>query len=232
MASGRHGARRVARRLATAGLAGLILLTGACGGGGADDPLGRPWEVTQLPGGGIEVLGLRPGESRMAEALALLGPRVEAALFTAPGDGAVVEAYYSSVNAGGITGRLVLTLDLPEAVLEGLRARSPDVKRTRTGAIRYTLSMDDSELLLGAPIRAVTFVPSVDLKEEVVRARFGTPAERVETAAGEVHLLYPELGLDVLIARGGRTLLQYGHPEDFDWLRREASRHQEAAAGR
>jgi hypothetical protein len=207
------------RALATLGGAAALAVMLGLGGCGGEAEVGRPWEVTRLPQGGTEVLGLRPGQSRMTEALARFGKRVDAALFNTAGEEPVVEAYYSSVNAAGITGRLILTLSLPEHVMEGLQERSPEVDRLRTGTMRYTLNIEDSEMLLGAPIRAVTFVPSVRLDEEVIQARFGEPAERMRTEAGESHLLYPEMGLDIVLPLRGKPLLQYVHPQDFGWLR-------------
>jgi hypothetical protein len=58
-------------------------------------------------------------------------------------------------------------------------------------------------------------MPTFDLDEGIARARFGTPAEVLPVSAKEQHLLYPELGLDLVLDADGTDVLQYLSPDDF-----------------
>lgn len=60
----------------------------------------------------------------------------------------------------------------------------------------------------------MTFIPSINLDEEVIRTRFGEPDQRTELE-GVVHFLYPEKGLDVVIIEEGKEVIQYVVPRDF-----------------
>lgn len=211
----RPPARGVLPGLAVLALA--VLLAG-CGPGEREAP---PWEVEHLADGGIRVLGLRPGQDTLARVLERHGRRVEAALFESPDGELAVEAHYGSVAAAGITGRLIVTLDLGEEVLAALKRASPNYIFLETGSRRHELDALLADALLDERIRVVSFAPSANLDEETLTARFGPPAERVETGTGETHLLYPARGTDVLVDPEGGVIVQYVHPRDFAWLRRE-----------
>ncbi len=194
-----------------------VLLLAGCGRAPEEPP---PWEVERLAGGGIEALGLRPGESTMGEALRRFGRRVEAALFESPAGELTVEAHYGSVRVGGIAGSLFLSLDLGPETLAALKRASPNYLPQPSGGRRHELDAAFSDVLLEETIRVVSFSPQATVTEETLTARFGEPAERVTTADGSRHLLYPTLGTDVLVEPEGEVIIQYVHPRDFDWLRR------------
>ncbi|MDZ7751637.1 MAG: hypothetical protein U5S82_08240 [Gammaproteobacteria bacterium] len=195
---------------------GACLLAG-CGGGPEEAP---PWEVERLADGGIEALGLRPGESTMGEALARFGRRVEAALFESRDGELTVEAHYGSVRVAAIAGRLFLSLDLEPGTLEALKQASPNHMPQPSGGRRHELDAAFGDVLLDETIRVVSFAPQATVTEETLAARFGEPAERVTAADDSRHLLYPALGTDVLVEPEGNVIIQYVHPRDFDWLRR------------
>ena len=68
-------------------------------------------------------------------------------------------------------------------------------------------------------ITALTYLPSIDLDEAVINARFGKPAEQVAQAEGTVYWLYPDQGLSILVDREGKEILQYVAPQDFAAVR-------------
>lgn len=196
----------------------IAVLMGGCGGEPAEAP---PWQVERLEGGGTEVLGLRPGTSTMNDVLARFGSRVEAALFESPGGELSVEAHYGSVAVAGLTGRLIVTLDVGPETLEALKRASPNYIFLDGGGRRHEIDATLGDALLSEEARVLTFVPGTRLEEPTLTARFGEAAARIEAADGGVHLLYPEIGTDVLVPPKGRPLIQYVHPRDFGWLRKE-----------
>ncbi len=195
--------------------AAFLLLMAAC----APDRGAPPWEIERLPDGTTRVFELVPGRSTLADAAQRFGPAVEAALFITPDGHMTSEAYYRKVSPGGLTGKLVLSLQLDDTVLAALKDNSPERKRLRTGNVRLEIAAGDAGRMRDAVIRGMTFVPTADLDEEIVLARFGEPEERVTIDDNTAHWFYPSRGLAIVLDRSGKDLLQYVHPDDFDWVR-------------
>ena len=201
-------------------VAGLLWLYRGPGPDQPTPPAGeRPWEVQVLADGTSRVFGLIPGRSTLADAMGRFGKGLEAAMFESPGRPLTLEACYSEVVVGGITGRLILSLAPSPAVLQGLRERSPGAKRLGTGAIRYPIDFRDAEVLPSLTVRGLTLVPSANLDEATVQARFGDPVERVPAGEGASRWLYPDRGVAVTISEQGKDLIDYAAPSDFAWLR-------------
>lgn len=181
---------------------------------------GLPWQIDRLPDGATRVFGIIPGRTTLDEATQRLGEDRELALIAAPGEAGTLEAYYGHYSAGPITGRLILVLDVADRDLIAWRARAYH----ETGTRRYRLDPADRQRAGRAPVRVITFSPSVSLDEAVVRNRFGTPQSVVETSVEESHLLYPQLGLDVVLNKSGRDVLQYLTPAAFAAWREQLQR--------
>jgi hypothetical protein len=83
---------------------------------------------------------------------------------------------------------------------------------------KITMTTDDVARLRTLPIGSLTYLPSLHVEEPIFLKRFGQPAQRIrEKDSGLVHWLYPQHGLDITLG-GGKPLLQYVPPRDFDKL--------------
>lgn len=180
---------------------------------------GLPWQIDLLPDGGSRVFGLLPGRSTLSEARRLFGPDVQVALIAAPGETGSLEAYYETLSAGFVTGKMVLTLETTLAQREQmlLRARKAEYMESATRRIELT----ETDLLAadGAVIGAIAFIPTAALDEQIVLQRFGMPAERIRSGEHAEHYLYPEKGLDLRLDAKGKEVLQYVAPREFARLR-------------
>jgi hypothetical protein len=172
---------------------------------------GLPWQIDILPGGDTQVFGIIPGRTTFAEAIKQLGDDMELAIIAAPHESGTLEAYYSHHSFGPITGKLILVLDIAPDELSALRKRAFQDRGTR----RYYLDPDDLPAAYRAPVKAISFMPSINLDEEIVQARFGTPAGIIQGPAGQKHLLYPDKGLDLILSTDGKEVLQYLSPGEF-----------------
>jgi len=194
---------------------------------GSDEPVtGLPWQIDLLPGGDTRVLGLTPGRTTFGEAIELLGDDLGLAIIAAPQETGSLEAYYSHYSAGPITGKLILILDIDPEELSPLRERAFQDGGTR----RYRLHPDDLPVAYRTPIKAINFLPSFNLDEDIVQARFGTPAEVINVHARQKHLLYPDKGLDLILNTDSKDILQYLPPRYFGAHR--AQLQQSPAAGK
>ncbi len=181
-------------------------------------PAHLPWNIEVLPEGRSRVFGLTLPQSTLDEARALHGPDLELGLIMEHDRALALEAYQASANLGFTTGKLILTLAVPAAELTAIAGRATDAKPLPSGAHRLALAPEDARAAGRWPVSGVAFIPSIDLDEQTVLARFGEPAERIPAGPGRSHLLYPSRGLDLLLDAEGRELLQYVAPSAFEAL--------------
>lgn len=180
---------------------------------------GLPWQIETLPGGESRVFDLTLGKSTLTDARARFGPEMELAIVATPTEAGNVEGYYEALTLGFVAGKMIITADLPQDVIEGMRERAPKTEYMQSTTRKATLAEADRALALAAPIRGIAFIPSAQLDEAVILERFGQPAERIRIGENLEHFLYPAKGLDVVLDSKGRELFQYVAPARFDALR-------------
>ena len=178
--------------------------------------MGLPWQLDVLPDGSTRVFGLHLGASRLSDVLRILGEDdMELAIIAATDEVGSLEMYYGHYRAGVITGKLVVRASASEKNIKAWRKNAPKFDYTANGqAKKYRLSADDLNRALDEVVTGLTFIPSINLDEEVIRTRFGEPDQRTELE-GVVHFLYPEKGLDIVIIEKGKEIIQYVIPSDF-----------------
>jgi hypothetical protein len=198
----------------------LLVVTAltACGNDTQNDSnpvTGFPWQIERQPDGTTRVFGIVPGRTTLGEAIAQLGDDNELAIIAAPGETGSLEVYYGHFTAGRIEGRLILVADVEPENLASMQRRA----RREGGTHKLFLDEADLPTARRAAVRAITFMPTFNLDEEIARARFGIPAKVLPVSAQERHLLYPALGLDLVLNADGKDVLQYLSPQDFDSYR-------------
>jgi len=186
--------------------------------------IGLPWQINVLHDASTEVFGINIGHSRLSDAIEKLGSDMELAIVTATDTDADadevgnLEMYYGHYRAGLLSGKLVLQTDIDEQRINRWRENALRSEYMASGlAKKYTLSPDDLIEVLDEVIVGLTFIPAVNLDEEVILARFGEPARRIQFA-GVTHFLYPEKGLDLALHEDSKEVLQYVKPEAFQQL--------------
>ena len=179
---------------------------------------GLPWQIEILHDGSTEVFGLHIGNSRLSDAIAMLGNDMELAIIAATDEVGNLEMYYGHYRAGLLSGKLVLQTDISEQKIKAWRDNAIRSEYMATGmAKKYILSPDDLPHVLNETIIGLTFIPAVNLDEAVILARFGEPEQRLQSA-GAVHFLYPEKGLDIVLHEKSKEVLQYVSPDAFQQL--------------
>jgi len=178
-----------------------------------------PWQITLQADGKTRVFGITLGESTLNFARDLWGRDYNIGLFETSNQPLSLEAYFNEVTLGGISGKFVLTLEATQEELVALLQNVIKRKVLESGAKRYSLTAETSTLLAQKRIESLSYIPYINLDEEIIRKRFGEPAERIIIDQKRQHLLYPELGLDLLLDEEGKELLQYVAPAKFEQLR-------------
>lgn len=181
---------------------------------------GLPWQIEILPGGNSMVFGVTLGSSTLGDAHAQLGDDMELAIITTTDQGVGLEMFYSRYTAGVFHGKLVIAADVSPDTLQQLMERSIKAEYMESGARKYSLHPGDLPVALQAPVQTMTFIPAVNMNEQSAIKRFGPAAEIHRTSEQVTHLLYPGKGLDLIINKNGRDVLQYVAPRDFERLRK------------
>ena len=148
-----------------------------------------------------------------------LGDEIEVAIIAEPNEIGTLEGYYAQVPLGFVLAKMVVTVDVPDEAISAMRERALRAKHMESTTRRITLHPDDLAAADRLPIRAISVIPTINLDEATIVQRFGEPGERIVVSDKRTHLLYPKLGLDVVVNKDGKELLQYVAPQQFARLR-------------
>jgi hypothetical protein len=185
-----------------------------------------PWDVAVNERGQVEVFGVTLGESTLLDFKRLYDQKADLAMFAKPGEPLTLEAYFGRMSVGPLTARVILVADVDEATLQRWAGESTIADPTPSGARK--LSMSDRALLEAQdkPIRSISYAPSADYEEELIRRHFGEPAEIRKLPRGHRDedepvgrlWLYPAKGLAITVEPEDKELFQYINPARFDRL--------------
>jgi hypothetical protein len=196
-----------------------FFIPGAGQQAGVDPNSNLPWQISVDGQGGSSVFGLQPGVSMLGDVRRRLGDEIEVAIIAEPDEVGSLEGYYAQVPLGFVLAKMVVTVDADNAVISAMRERALKAKHMESMTRRITLHPDDLAAADRLPIRAISVIPTTNLDEATIIQRFGEPGERIVVSERRTHLLYPKLGLDVVVDKDGKELLQYVAPQQFGRLR-------------
>jgi hypothetical protein len=179
---------------------------------------GLPWQIEVLADGHSRVFDLTIGVNTLNDVRARFGEG-EMALVAAPDETASLELYLDTVTVGAVTGKLIVTAEIPVETIAAMRQRATKTQYMKSSTKKSALAEQDIPAAVAAPIRGLAFMPTINLDEATIIQRFGQPAERIRSSEQTEHLLYPERGLDVTLDSENKELLQYVAPRDFARLR-------------
>lgn len=177
-----------------------------------------PWHIEHPTSNSVRVFGLTLGESSASDAELRFREEAEPSLFKSPEGKMVAEMFFNQVNLAGLSSKIVLSIDVPEAELKEMYERGLRMASTGSGK-KITMTPDDIARLRSLPISGLTYLPSLHVDQTLFIKRFGEPAQRIqEKKSGLIHWLYPQNGLDIILGGSEKPLLQYVPPADFDKL--------------
>lgn len=165
-----------------------------------------PWEVNRLDNGSIRVFGLTLGKSTIQEANQIYASFAKTRLqdITSANDthSHQLIAIYDELSIGGIITKIHLGYQLDSEKLAEIFNKLPKnstVSIDDTEAMLYPLDIKTERSLLNTPVSSITYIPSIDFGEDIIRQRFGQAAEELIISDVKQLWFYPELGLQVYI---------------------------------
>ena len=167
-----------------------------------------------MPDNNVQVFGIHLGKTDYKTAQQALRVFGKTAIFTDPDNKATVEAYFDSVNLGGLSAKMVLNLVVDEDKIADMLERASAGKLQPSGAHQHELAEEDKQFLLSSPVAAITYIPSVRLDEEMIQERFGAPDSTNtglpdDEGNADIIWLYQKLNLTVIFSSNNKTLLIY-----------------------
>lgn len=175
-----------------------------------------PWKITHPTPDTTRVFGITLGKSTLDEVANTYKyeTELEVSLFKPTDEKLAVEGFFEEVNFNGLKAKIIMTIAVPAAELQGMFERGLRMNSTPSGK-RITLTADDLTRVRSLPVASLTYMPTTRLEESVIAKRFGEPAQRVrEKKTGLIHWLYPQNGLDVVL--DAKPFFQYLSPKDFE----------------
>jgi hypothetical protein len=193
--------------LTIVGIAALILIPSQ------QDPAPMPWEANIMSDGQVRVFDIHLGQTTLIQAQQTFKTAADIAIFHQAGKQATIEAFFESINLGGLSAKIVLNLSLENQAIETMMNRAVEAKLQPSGARKYALYQEDNIQLLQSKINSITYIPSVRLDEEMVLTRFG-PAGIISSSeeGGSQNITtwtYPNIGLTILFNPEAKTILEY-----------------------
>ena len=177
-----------------------------------------PWHIEHPAADKVRIFGMTLGQSTTNEAEQHFQEQAKPSLFKSPDGQLAAEMFFEQVTLAEMKSKIVLSIAVPTAELQGMYERGLRMSGTGSGK-KITLAPEDVTRIRALPVSGLTYMPSVRLEEDVVSKRFGQPAQRIrEKKSGAVHWLYPQHGLDITLGNGEKPVLQYVSPKEFDKL--------------
>ena len=169
-----------------------------------------PWEINIMDDGNPEVFNIHIGSSNLADAQRAFNEEAEVAIFEDETNNKLsAEAYFESINLGGLSAKVVLNLAVSQSAMKIMIGRATEGRIQNSGSRKYQLNHIDAQALLAAPVYALTYIPSfVKLDESILTSRFGKPYKQ-ESLNSKSVWHYPTKGLTAQFSEDEKSLLQY-----------------------
>lgn len=180
----------------------------------------RIWEAHIDEQGKLNVLGVVLGETTLKQAETVLHTQSERALFLELKEGKpqkeTLEAFFPTSPDRA---KIIIELDASPELLERIKQRAYNPKAFPSGNAKLEIAPEHNADIEAQVAKSFTYIPPISLTAEMVEQHFGKSEEQITDRDGNHHLLYPALGLDVVIAKEGKPLFQFVPPADFARLR-------------
>ncbi|MCF7821939.1 MAG: hypothetical protein K9M17_05815 [Mariprofundaceae bacterium] len=163
--------------------------------------------------GHLHVLGLILPGSTLREAEIKLKSRADTAIYIYPGEqgGRVtLEAFFPSIADHS---KVILQLQASQAMLEAMQQHATPPRLYPDGVVRMNLGDEDVLKVLTLPITGLSLIPSLEIDQKMLAARFGKPAKEVDEGKGVIRQEYPDVYLTTILSPDGRARLDFTVPD-------------------
>lgn len=179
----------------------------------------KVWNAHIDSNGQLNVLDVVLGKSTLKQAEAVLRSQSERALFIEVKNDTLqseaIEAYFPTSPDRA---KLVIELDASADLIKRIKKRTYKTLVFPSGNAKVEISPADMPEIEQLLVKSITYIPPVTLEPEVIEKQFGKATQQILDDDANLHLLYPALGLDIILPQKGKTMLQFVPPEQFGRL--------------
>ena len=171
-------------------------------------PAIEQWNLAVDSSGSTQFMGLVFGETSLAKAQLIFDGPGEAAVFLGKKGQRKkppqLEVFFDDLPEGG---RIILNLEAGELLEQIVKAKhQPNV--LPNGTIKLSVPPQYAKEVRRLRIASATFLPPVRIDLKSLEMVHGPPDSSIATVDGNLHLLYPALGLDLIRGEEGMDILQ------------------------
>ena len=179
----------------------------------------RIWDAHVNEQGHLNVLGVVLGETSLKQAEEILHTQSERALFLSLKEGQpqkeTIEAFFPTSPDRS---KIIIELAASPDLITRIKGRAYNPMAFPSGNAKLEISPEHNAEVETLIAKSITYIPPLDLTPEMVEKHFGKTTQQIVDSDSNIHLLYPALGLDVVIAQEGNPLLQFVPPTEFERL--------------
>jgi hypothetical protein len=178
--------------------------------------LGFPWQVIKQADGSTSVFQIHLGKTTFGEVEKLFLESAKLSLFKPKNGDAVIEAYFDKVLIGGLSSKIIVSFAIEQTKIIAMYDRGARISTLGDGTRKVILGSADQRSMRGEIITGITYLPSINLDDELIEKRFGQPKQKItEKNNATVHWLYPEIGVNVALHENAKEVIMYVRPADF-----------------
>lgn len=157
-----------------------------------------------------QIFGLTLGESTLKNAMQIFGREAEVSLFKDKDKGnnntnKEVEVYFSSTKIGGMSIKVILSLEVTQDILITLNKNIKNHEIMPSGNEKVEFNDFAKNQLLNQKIKHLSFIPRTTLDDKDIIARFGEPNTQTKDA-----WYYPDQGLKI-VRDGELNIFEYSN---------------------
>ncbi len=180
-----------------------------------------PWLIHIDAKGNPQVFGVTVGVSTLQEAMHHWRDIPSVAYFAGGQDPGSLEAYFAKVKTGPLEARVILRLFADPAQLESFAAHAIDPKPMPSGSYKYSLPDTQYAQAHQLTIKELDYIPRAALDEQIIKQRFGEPAEFATLSDERTLWIYPAKRLAIVLDPHGKDVLQYAAGSHFESMRQQ-----------
>jgi hypothetical protein len=193
-------------------------------------PAIEQWDLAVDNSGSTHFMDLEIGKTSLAKAQLIFKDPGEIAVFLGKkaqqNKTPQLEAFFDDLPKGG---RMILNLEAGELLETIVKAKhKPNV--LPNGSIKLAVPQQYVNDVRRLKITSATFLPPVRIDRKSLEIVHGPPESSIATVDGNLHLLYPALGLDLIRGEDGIDILQLvplnRFPELVAPLEKESIQHE------
>ncbi len=175
-----------------------------------------PWHIKIDASGTTKVFDLTLGQSTMEDARKIFRSDGKINIFVSTDNVTSIEAFFDHVVLSGLNANVILSLSLDPETLNAMYLRGVRQSELDNGAKKVSISSADMATAGKAVIQQITYLPSANLKGDVITKLFGKPDSIIKESPDVEHWLYPKMGLAIVLNEKGKEVFQYVNRARFD----------------